>query len=382
MPGARNGGMASAAGSLSRHGSAAPAQEEGVPSAAAAAAGTTRPQRRAVQWDEPTIAEHDKSRGTRQKIMEPKTPYRPSRGGGGSLPPDGDGDGQAALALGTAACGDDGVASSHPMLRSAMFGGWDSGSGGAADGEAGEVDEWDVMAASAVTATAIAAGGTGSTGVGVESSTGERGGYAWPAAPAYEGPSTAGMTPGAPAYYAATRAAGQQHPSALGYHHSHAGLHPHFTQSMPAAGYTAAAAPVLAGALAGAPASALNTAPADGWDEHDAESGAGDRSGFSARRRAHYGNEFAVVQNVRRLLAQGAAAGIDADEEQEEDEDMDGTSQSIEPPNDGGSGERGLGNGFSGGACAIGVGGPVIGGAGVGNAGGATHDDGDEEMQE
>ena len=28
-----------------------------------------------ISWDEPTIAEHDKLRGTRQKIYEPSTPY-------------------------------------------------------------------------------------------------------------------------------------------------------------------------------------------------------------------------------------------------------------------------------------------------------------------
>ena len=28
-----------------------------------------------VKWDEWTIAEHDKERGTRQKIDEPKTPF-------------------------------------------------------------------------------------------------------------------------------------------------------------------------------------------------------------------------------------------------------------------------------------------------------------------
>jgi len=28
-----------------------------------------------VKWDETTIQEHDKERGTRQKIDEPKTPY-------------------------------------------------------------------------------------------------------------------------------------------------------------------------------------------------------------------------------------------------------------------------------------------------------------------
>lgn len=30
---------------------------------------------RTLQWDEETIAEHDKLRGTRQKIEEPPTPY-------------------------------------------------------------------------------------------------------------------------------------------------------------------------------------------------------------------------------------------------------------------------------------------------------------------
>ena len=30
-----------------------------------------------VKFDEAVIAEHDKERGTRQKIHEPKTPYHP-----------------------------------------------------------------------------------------------------------------------------------------------------------------------------------------------------------------------------------------------------------------------------------------------------------------
>lgn len=33
-----------------------------------------------VTWDEPTIAEHDKERGTRTKITEPKTPYNHEHG--------------------------------------------------------------------------------------------------------------------------------------------------------------------------------------------------------------------------------------------------------------------------------------------------------------
>lgn len=36
---------------------------------------------RVIQWDEETIAEHDKERGTRQKIDEPSTPFRHSDGG-------------------------------------------------------------------------------------------------------------------------------------------------------------------------------------------------------------------------------------------------------------------------------------------------------------
>ncbi len=35
--------------------------------------------RKGIKWDEVTIAEHDKERGTRKKILEPKTPYRPPR---------------------------------------------------------------------------------------------------------------------------------------------------------------------------------------------------------------------------------------------------------------------------------------------------------------
>mgnify|MGYP000547498578 CR=1 FL=1 len=33
------------------------------------------PPKRAIQWDEKAIAEHDLLRGTRMKIDEPKTPY-------------------------------------------------------------------------------------------------------------------------------------------------------------------------------------------------------------------------------------------------------------------------------------------------------------------
>lgn len=36
---------------------------------------------RGVTWDETVIAEHDKFRGTRRKIDEPKTPYRTGSAG-------------------------------------------------------------------------------------------------------------------------------------------------------------------------------------------------------------------------------------------------------------------------------------------------------------
>lgn len=35
----------------------------------------SKPIRRALTWDEDVLAEHDKERGTRQKITEPPTPY-------------------------------------------------------------------------------------------------------------------------------------------------------------------------------------------------------------------------------------------------------------------------------------------------------------------
>lgn len=34
--------------------------------------------RGSVVWDEPTLAEHDKDRGTRMKIDEPDTPFEPT----------------------------------------------------------------------------------------------------------------------------------------------------------------------------------------------------------------------------------------------------------------------------------------------------------------
>jgi hypothetical protein len=50
----------------------------GVAATSGAAPGAPRH----IAWDEGVIAEHDKDRGTRRKILEPKTPYR---AGGGSV---------------------------------------------------------------------------------------------------------------------------------------------------------------------------------------------------------------------------------------------------------------------------------------------------------
>jgi len=52
---------------------AADAGQQSGPSSVASSGSTRR-----VQWDEGTIAEHDKERGTRMKIDEPKTPYHAS----------------------------------------------------------------------------------------------------------------------------------------------------------------------------------------------------------------------------------------------------------------------------------------------------------------
>lgn len=83
--------------------------------------------RKGVQWDEPTIAEHDKERGTRKKIAEPKTPFRPasnrdfisSAGSVGSVASDDSmntGNNEHVLKL------DD------PRLVAALANNWDSGS--------------------------------------------------------------------------------------------------------------------------------------------------------------------------------------------------------------------------------------------------------------
>ena len=92
------GGGGGGGGGASSSSSSATAPTGADPAAAACApdSGATRPT--TISWNEGVIAEHDKERGTRRKILEPKTPYRaPSAaapaaaagggGGGGGGPP-------------------------------------------------------------------------------------------------------------------------------------------------------------------------------------------------------------------------------------------------------------------------------------------------------
>ena len=64
--GGGGGALGASAASLGSAAAPAPAQ--------AADASATRPT--TISWNEGVIAEHDKERGTRRKILEPKTPYR------------------------------------------------------------------------------------------------------------------------------------------------------------------------------------------------------------------------------------------------------------------------------------------------------------------
>lgn len=78
--------------------------------------------RRGIQWDEPTIAEHDKERGTRKRISEPKTPYRrdelSSAGSVSSVTSDDS----------SAYAPPDGLKMNDPRITAALEGHWDSGS--------------------------------------------------------------------------------------------------------------------------------------------------------------------------------------------------------------------------------------------------------------
>jgi hypothetical protein len=97
--------------------------------------GASKRARRGIQWDEPTIAEHDKERGTRKKILEPKTPYRPPRDLGSSA--------NSVGSVASDAEDADALRLNDPRIAAALAGHWDSGSeseshgasrGGAGDG--------------------------------------------------------------------------------------------------------------------------------------------------------------------------------------------------------------------------------------------------------
>ena len=96
----------------------APLASGGMPSEGAA-----QPTR-GVTWNEGVIAEHDKERGTRRKILEPKTPFRPSTHLAGS-----------AASVCSVASEDDTTMNEVPpdqlaaALQSALDGGSESGSG-------------------------------------------------------------------------------------------------------------------------------------------------------------------------------------------------------------------------------------------------------------
>lgn len=75
-----------------------------------------------IKWDEVTIAEHDRERGTRKKILEPKTPYRPPRdlGSAGSV--------ASAASDDSMNTGEGGTRLDDARLQAALSGAWDSGS--------------------------------------------------------------------------------------------------------------------------------------------------------------------------------------------------------------------------------------------------------------
>lgn len=252
---------------------------------------------RRVQWDEVTIAEHDKDRGTRMKISEPKTPFRPSHTDGGpaashspaSMASEDSAFGRPGSAGSAGTGGGDGVSLSDPRVASTLARGWGDGGGASA------TDAGDAAGNAAMWA-------------------------------AMEGGGGAPPLVGAPARHAghphSGGAGGVSSPaSALRHSHAHDGLRPHFAAGGPdGAGSAGGAGAATPGAGAGA--GALGAPAPLGVDPHDAESGASDASGFRRQVRSHYANEFA---RARALAAQAARE----EEEEEgggagEDEEMRG----------------------------------------------------------
>lgn len=60
-------------------GSAAVANSKSSASPQSCGSDSRKRKSRGIKWDENTLAEHDKERGTRMRIQEPKTPYEARR---------------------------------------------------------------------------------------------------------------------------------------------------------------------------------------------------------------------------------------------------------------------------------------------------------------
>ena len=224
---------------------------------------------RRVVWDEAVIAEHDRERGTRQKIAEPKTPFRgpsPSsamssddelRGGWG---------------------GRDGApASSSLMAVEGNGGNGEPNGGGDACPTVVTQGEWDGSRSSSV--------GGGGVGEAPTRADDAMGGAAGPRLGRERGRRPRSRS-------------SQRSDSSVG-SDGRVRLHPHFSEE--------AISPTASRAGPGT-GSASDTAAEFTFDTHDAESGMSEKSGFAAKRRSHYGGEYARIR---------ALAAKQAEEEEE-----------------------------------------------------------------
>lgn len=117
--------------------------------------------------------------------------------------------------------------------------------------------------------------------------------------------------------------------SALGYAHTHAGMHAHFADGSLAHTSSAGSKRSSGTALSRVNVAALALPlPSEGRatgfvpDEHDAEYDSQQHRDFSARRKAHYGKEFVASTSMRDVLKRGAAAAS-ADEDDDVDMETD-----------------------------------------------------------
>lgn len=228
--------------------------------------------RKGVKWDEATIAEHDKERGTRTRILEPKTPFR-------HLRPGEDDDG-----LHASSTPPDAHVGAHSTSHAVLHEPWDG------DGDAMPHDEWDAM--------------TGSSGS-PSGSTGRR----------------------------ASHTTDDDMDEDDGSRRAHAHFSGPSSDSAAAHGRGVAAAvfaPVTvahAGTLTGVPVAASAAASGFVPDPHDAEFDSEEHRAFLARRRQHYNADLnpqlaaakgVAGRSLREILARGAAH-VDADEDEDDD---------------------------------------------------------------